>query len=139
MSLEVDFVRISYNMKLVACLCVASVLAVAFCMLASAHVANESELLLQGLDGVEQAVAAKDWEQASALLQNNAALWDEERHIWQGLMNHQDVGNIDTAFISLSAFLQDESEGDVLNQLALLKYYLKLVVESDRINWHNFF
>jgi hypothetical protein len=126
-------------MKLVLCLCVAAVLAVAFCVLASAHVANESELLLQGLEGVEQAVAAEDWALAGELLRDNAAIWDEERHIWQGLMNHQDVGNIDTAFISLSAFLKDESEGDVLNQLALLKYYLQLVVESDRINWHNFF
>ena len=131
--------RLSYNKRL-ACLLLAVMLAlVAMCCLAAGYLQNVSADLLAGLAGLETQVQAENWPTARQITQSSLSDWQAVRRVWLSLLPHQDVINIDTAFISMQAFLQQEKPEEVLNQLALLQYHLTLVAENEKLNWHNFF
>ena len=131
--------RLSYNKRLACLLLLVMLALVAMCCLATGYLQNVSADLLAGLAGLESQVQAENWPTARQITQCSLSDWQAVRRVWLSLLPHQDVINIDTAFISMQAFLQQEEPEEVLNQLALLQYHLTLVAENEKLNWHNFF
>lgn len=131
--------RLSYNKRLACLLLLVMLALVAMCCLGANYLQNVSAGLLDGLADLEPQVQAENWPQARQTSQRSLGDWQAVRRIWLSLLPHQDVINIDTAFISMQAFLQEEKPEEVLNQLALLQYHLTLVAENEKLNWHNFF
>lgn len=131
--------RIAYNTRLAACLLLVTALTLGFCLLASAFVADTVEIMQQGLGQMEIAMQLEDWPEMQQALDRSQQNWQQARPYWLGLLNHQDVINIDLTLQSLQAYAQQQNQDEVLNQLALLDYYLNLAVESDRLNWSNLF
>lgn len=131
--------RLSYNKRLACLLLLVMLALVAMCCLAAGYLQNVSADLLAGLAGLESQVQAENWPTARQITQCSLSDWQAVRRVWLSLLPHQDVINIDTAFISMQAFLQQEEPEEVLNQLALLQYHLTLVAENEKLNWHNFF
>lgn len=131
--------KLSYNKRLTAYLLLVTALVLALCFWTSFYVRGVSADLQQGLAGMETLVNDGKWNEAGQQLTANYAVWQEKRNVWQGLMNHQDVVNIDLAFVSLQAYLEQQKPEDTLNQLAVVRYYLELMSDNERLNWHNFF
>lgn len=131
--------KLSYNKRLTAYLLLVTALVLALCLWTSFYVRGVSADLQQGLAGMDTLVNDGKWNEAGQQLTANYAVWQEKRSVWQGLMNHQDVVNIDLAFVSLQAYLEQQKPEDTLNQLAVVRYYLELMSDNERLNWHNFF
>ena len=131
--------KLSYNKRLAACLLLVTALVLALCLWTGWYVRGVSADLQQGLAGMDRLITEAKWDEAGRQFTANYAAWQQKRGVWQGLMNHQDVVNIDLAFISLGAYLEQEKAEDTLNQLAVVRYYLDLMSENERLNWHNFF
>lgn len=131
--------KLSYNKLMTAYLLLVTVLVLALCFWTSFYVRGVSAELRQGLAGMDTLVAGGSWDEAGRQLAADYAVWQEKRGVWLGLMNHQDVVNIDLAFISLQAYLEQQKPEDTLNQLAAVRYYLELMSENERLTWHNFF
>lgn len=131
--------RFGYNARLSLVLALVALLTVAFCWQASAYIERTADNLAVYVAEVRGAVKAGDWPAANDSLQQSLADWQRTRPVWLGLLNHQDVTNIDLALHSLQAFEQEQRADEALNQLSLLDYYLNLVVESDRVNLSNLF
>lgn len=131
--------HISYNTRMTVWLLLASALTVGFCLLSSGYVGKTVTEMQESLVGVEQALQTDDWPGLQQALSQSRQKWQKARPYWLGLMNHQDVINIDLALQSLQAYSQEKKRDDVLNQLALLDYYLQLAVDCDKLNWSNLF
>lgn len=131
--------KLSYNKRLTAYLLLVTVLVLALCFWTSFYVRGVSSDLQQGLAGMETLISDGNWNEAGRQLAADYAVWQDKRGVWQGLMNHQDVVNIDLAFVSLQAYLEQQKPEDTLNQLAVVRYYLELMSDNERLNWHNFF
>lgn len=131
--------HISYNTRMAAWLLLVSLLTIGFCLLASAYVSQTVAAMQEELAGVETALQTEDWPGLEQALSQSRQKWQKARPFWLGLMNHQDVTNIDLALQSLQAYGQEQKREDVLNQLHLLNYYLQLAVECDRLTWSNLF
>lgn len=131
--------HISYNTRMTVWLLLASALTVGFCLLSSGYVGQTVTEMQESLVGVEQALQTDDWPGLQQALSQSRQKWQKARPYWLGLMNHQDVINIDLALQSLQAYSQEKKRDDVLNQLALLDYYLQLAVDCDKLNWRNLF
>ncbi len=131
--------HISYNTRMAAWLLLVSLLTIGFCLLASAYVSQTVAEMQEELARVETALQTEDWPGLEQALSQSRQKWQKARPFWLGLMNHQDVTNIDLALQSLQAYGQEQKREDVLNQLHLLDYYLQLAVECDRLTWSNLF
>lgn len=131
--------KLSYNKRLAMWLLVVTLLVVGFSVGASWYIDSESASLLAELAYLPEQVQNQQWQAAEAALAESLEHWQNTRRIWLGLLTHQEVWNIDTAFISLDAFMAGQKQDDALNQLALLEYYLALAAEGDAVTWHNFF
>lgn len=131
--------HISYNTRMTGWLLLVSLLTVGFCLLASAYVSQTVAEMQDGLAGVEAALQTEDWPGLEQALSQSQQKWQKARPYWMGLMNHQDVINIDLALQSLQAYSQEQKQEDVLNQLALLDYYLQLANDCDKLTWSNLF
>ena len=131
--------RLGYNARLSLALVAVSLLSLAFCWQTSVYIEKTADNLAVYVTEVRGAVQAEDWPTASQSLQQGINDWQQARPFWLGLLNHQDVINIDLTFHSLAAFEQEQRADEVLNQLSLLDYYLKLAVESDKVNLSNLF
>ncbi len=131
--------KLSYNKRLAAYLLLVTALVLALCLWTGYYVRGVSADLQQGLAGMETLVNDGNWDEAGRQLAANYAVWQDKRGVWQGLMNHQDVVNLDLAFVSLQAYLEQQKPEDTLNQLAVVRYYLELMSENERLNWPNFF
>ncbi len=131
--------RLGYNARLSLALAAVALLTVLFCWQASAYIEKTANNLAVCVAQVRGAVQADDWEAAGFVLNLGLKDWQQARPYWLGLINHQDVTNIDLALHSLQAFEQKQRADEVLNQLSLLDYYLNLVVESDKVNLSNLF
>ena len=131
--------RLGYNARLSLGLVVVSLLTLLFCWQASAYIEKTADNLTAYVSEVRGAVQADDWPAADDALRQSLTDWGQARPLWLGLLNHQDVINIDLAFHSLQAFEEEQRTDEVLNQLSLLDYYLNLVTESDKLNLSNLF
>ncbi len=131
--------RLSVNQKLTIWLVLASTITIGLCMYAEHYIDRTMQDIQQPLTGLEAALDADDWQQAQSCCRRAGAIWQQARRFWLGLMNHQDVINIDTALLSLNAYLQQQNTEDCYNQLALLRYYSQAPVVSNVINWSNIF
>ena len=121
--------HIGYNARMTGWLLLTSALTLGFCLLASGYVSQT----------VENALQAEDWPGLQQALSQSQQKWQKARPYWLGLMNHQDVINIDLALQSIQAYGQEQQRDEVQNQLALLDYYLQLAVDCDKLNWSNLF
>ena len=131
--------KLSYNKRLALWLLGVTVLVVAFSVGAEVYIASESKSLLSELAILPEQVEGEEWGQAEAMLDASLDSWRQTRRIWLGLLSHQEVWNIDTAYISLNSFLAARNRDEVMNQISLLQYYLQRVAEDGRVVWHNFF
>ncbi len=131
--------RLTYNRRLALYLLLATLLVLALCLWCRFYVQSAAAELEQGLAGLDSLILAADWTQAEQRLAAELALWQKKRAVWQGLMNHQDVMNVDLAFASLQAYLLRQQTEDTLNQLAIVRYYLAQTAANERLTWPNFF
>lgn len=131
--------KLSYNKRLAVWLLLVTLLTVGFCVAAEQYIDKGSKYLLAELTVLPEQIEDGEWAQAEAMLDESYGDWQNCRRIWLGLLSHQEVWNIDTAFISLSSFLKEEKRDDALNQLSLLAYYIERVKDSDTVTWRNFF
>ena len=130
---------LGYNRRLGLCLALVAALTLGFCWGAAWFVEAESRALGGEVAAAAEAAAAEDWPQALLRLAQAHSQWQDTRRIWLGLMNHQEVSNIDLAFDGAAVYLEQRVQADTLAQLRQLRYYLELAVESDRLCWHNLF
>ncbi len=131
--------HIGYNARMTGWLLLTSVLTLGFCLLASGYVSQTVAEMQNSLVQVENALQAEDWPGLQQALSQSQQKWQKARPYWLGLMNHQDVINIDLALQSIQAYGQEQQRDEVQNQLALLDYYLQLAVDCDKLNWSNLF
>lgn len=128
-----------YNKRLCCWLVLAAALTVGFCLGGGRYVAAGAAELEGQLAEARLAVAAADWPRAEQLLREADACWQQQRRVWLGLMNHQDVSNIDLAFAGAGVYARAGQQADALAQLRQAGYFLQQAVESDRVCWHNLF
>ncbi len=86
---------------------------------------------------LEEAIAAEDWPQAQ--LQYTAAkqVWDQANKVLPTFINHQDMRDVEIAFIDLGTAIHQQDKIEASRELAALHYYIHHVLENEHLNWQN--
>ncbi len=128
-----------YNMRLCCWLVLTAALTVGFCLGGALYVEGGASKLGGQVAQAVAAVEGEDWPRGELVIEQGAPQWEQTRRIWLGLMNHQDVYNIDLAFANAGVYAAETQKADTLAALSQLGYWLRTAVESDRLCWHNLF
>ncbi len=131
--------RLGYNARLSLGLIVVTVLTLVFCWQTSVYIEKTADNLAVYLTEMRGAVQAEDWPAAAQYPHQGFCGWQPARPLWVGVLYNNDGRKIYLSLHSLAAFAQEQRSDEVFNQLSLLDYYLKLAVESDKVNLSNLF
>ncbi|MBQ3180034.1 MAG: DUF4363 family protein [Firmicutes bacterium] len=131
--------HVSVTQKMTLWLLLTSLLTIALCMWGEGYLSHSVQNMQQPLDSLAASIQSDDWQRADKQWQELNADWQRTRRCWLGLNSHQDVANIDTAMLSLGAFLQRRQSEDAYNQLQLLRYFAQAPVEANTLSWSTIF
>ena len=79
----------------------------------------------------------EDWATAETTLQACDATWQQAAPIWRILIDHQDMQDLELAFIDLHTAIRQQDAQEVERELAALRFYLAHVPDSERVDWGN--
>ena len=88
----------------------------------------------QHLDRLESAVKNDNWESAGNRLEALTRVWNENRDIWQILINHEEVDNIDSTLARVKQLVELQEKTDSLAEIAALKLFILHIPEKEALN-----
>ena len=131
--------KLTYNTKLVGCLLVVTILTIGFCLGVGKYLRDVANNMLQETNEMKIAIETDNWEVVEDIYFEAYEEWQEERSIWQCLLHHDEIANIDSAFLMLQGSIEDEEKGNIMGQLYVLEYYIEVPADSEVLNWCNLF
>ncbi|NMA96447.1 MAG: DUF4363 family protein [Clostridiales bacterium] len=81
------------------------------------------------LYSVEDAVIQGDWDTAIEKIQTIEDNWQHTKRIWQVLIDHNEIDNIDSTLVKVKSWATLESMEDCIAELATLKLFVLHVPE----------
>ena len=88
----------------------------------------------QHLDRLESAVKNDNWESAGNRLEALTRVWNENRDIWQILINHEEVDNIDSTLARVKQLVEFREKTDSLAEIAVLKLFILHIPEKESLS-----
>lgn len=131
--------KLTYNGKVAISLLVVALLTVGFCFWVSAYLHGNTARLLAEIDVMEVAIEAEDWTVAGEEYAKIYENWQSQKNLWQGLLHHDEIANIDSSFLMLKGAIEGEIKENILGQVYILEYYLQVPALAEELTWYNLF
>ena len=103
------------------------------------YIEDSAQNIITDLNRLNTNISAKNWQQAELLFQQAEASWQQIQPIWQVMIDHEDMRDIEIAFVDLSVALEQKDVTEAQRELAELKFFIKHVPETERIVAQNVF
>ncbi len=89
------------------------------------------------LPQLEDSIAAENWSEAQ--LQYTAAkkIWDQANKILPTFINHDDMRDVQVAFVDLETAIKQQDKIEATRELAALHFYIDHVLENEHLNLQN--
>ena len=91
------------------------------------------------LDALQNAVEQGRWDEAHRIAQKLNAAWEEHRSYLAMLFSHQELDQIESAFVRLEQYAKGGAEMDVLAELSVAQTLVKHLPVKYRITIENLF
>ena len=115
-----------------------AVLLLAVCCFAALHyVSRSTEQLLAMTQPLLQAVENQDWPSAQTAYEDLENGWQNCAKIWQMIINHEDLRDIEVALVDLKVMLAEQSREQSIKELTELIFYLGHVLENESLRLQN--
>ncbi|NMA95696.1 MAG: DUF4363 family protein [Clostridiales bacterium] len=89
------------------------------------------------LNLIEDAVVQGDWDTAIENIESIEDDWEHTKKIWQVLIDHNEIDNIDSTFVKVKSWIALESMEDCITELATLKLFVLHVPERKALRITN--
>lgn len=116
----------------------AIVLAIVFSSLGVNRYLGQTSLeLCQQIEQIQASVSAGQWDAAESRFQRVDSRWEEVRSIWAAIIRHQEIDELEKAFVRIEQFIISQDKGLALAELETAKLLLEHVPEKEKIRLHN--
>ncbi len=115
----------------------AIVLLLAISITGLSYILSSTSQLTDRLPPLEQAIAAEDWPEALAQYARLQQEWQKASRVWQLMINHDDMRDIEIAFVDLKVMLEEQNKEQSNKELAGLSFYLSHVPQNERLSLQN--
>lgn len=108
-------------------------------VLTISYLGNTTRKIDQILPHLEESISAENWPEAQ--LQYTAAkqIWDRANKILPTFINHDDMRDVQVAFVDLETAIQQQDKIEAGRELAALNFYIDHVLENEQLNLQNLF
>ena len=118
-------------------LIVTAILLLSICLGTYWYLEKSAGHMLSYVPQIENALSENNWQQVTAEFDDVKAYWDKHKDIWQCLILHQEIDDIETEFMLLQGYINTKSTEDTLSSLYKLKYTIDHVPDTERIAFYN--
>ena len=125
------------NRRLYIYLIIAALLLLGVCLGSYFYLVSSANRVLDIIPEIEEAVEAGDWEEANEEFDEAKGIWDKHKNIWQCFLIHQEIDDIESAFMKLQGYIETESTEETLSSLYDLAYSIDHVPDTERISIYN--
>ena len=101
------------------------------------YLTDSAEQVCQELDGLEEAIMSEDWSRAEEVCRRAEEAWEQIRSRWAMLIDHEEMEDIDFAYVSLKGAIRREDRDEATADLTELVFFLRHAPEADRPGWEN--
>ncbi len=127
------------TIKIISLIVILTSLMIVSCVFAQKLLHNDSVRLGQAIDGVMENVKAQSWGQAENKLNQLNNSWEEVKHIWSALIDHQEIDNIDVTLSRLQKLVETRDVSSSVSEAAALKKFIDHIPEKESLNMDNIF
>ena len=89
------------------------------------------------IPGLAAAIRSEDWERALLLYERCEARFRAAQRWWKMMINHDDMRDVEAAFVDLRVALENKNSFEAQKELADLKFFLEHVPDTERVNLGN--
>lgn len=125
------------NRRLFIYLAIAALLLLGVCLGSYFYLVNSANHVLEVISEIEDDVAAGSWETANAEFDTAKGIWDKHKNIWQCFLVHQEIDEIESAFMKLQGYIETKAREESLSSLYELAYSISHVPDTERISLYN--
>lgn len=125
------------NRRLYIYLGIAALLLLGVCLGSYFYLVSSANSVLDIIPEIEEAVLEDDWQEAQEEFADAKETWDKHKNIWQCFLLHQEIDDIESAFMKLQGYIEAESTEETLSSLYDLAYSIDHVPDTERISLYN--
>lgn len=125
------------NYRLYIYLAVTTALLLGVCIGSYWYLVHSANHVLTIISYIEDDVITENWEQANAEFENAKTVWDKNKNIWQCFLIHQEIDDIESAFMELQGYMESHASAESLSSLYELSYSISHVPDTERISIYN--
>lgn len=125
------------NRRLYIYLSITALLLLGVCLGSYFYLVSSADRVLDIIPEIEEAVEEGDWAEANEEFDEAKDIWDKHKNIWQCFLVHQEIDDIESAFMKLQGYIETESTEESLSSLYDLAYSIDHVPDTERISIYN--
>ena len=112
---------------------------IAAAVLQNIYVINATEKLSAKLENIKEALEKEDFSTAEKTSDDFCALWDENKHTFEALFEHDEVDEISANAKSIQSLCHSGEKHQALSFVAAEIFYINHIRDIDTLGWENVF
>lgn len=88
---------------------------------------------------LEDYISKEDWKKAYDTSYDFVKSWEESSDKISMFIHHADIDNIDTELLKLTQYTKVKNKDEALSSIHVVKFFLKHIRDSEKINLQNIF
>ena len=121
-------------MKTMIYMIISVIIFVSFAFWAQYKLENSAISLGQHLNQLELAIKNDNWSLADDQIKDITRVWNKNRNMWQMLIDHEEVDNIDSTLARVKQLVELQEKTDSLAEIAALKLFILHIPEKEALN-----
>lgn len=125
------------NVSTYIALIVTAVLLFTVCLGSYLYLEKSSDYMLAYVPQIEKSIIENNWQQVDSEFKEIKDYWDKHKDIWQCIILHQEIDDIETEFMLLQGYILTQNKSDGLSSLYKLEYTIDHVPDTEKITFYN--
>jgi predicted negative regulator of RcsB-dependent stress response len=121
-------------LKVIISVIIAIAIFVGFALWTQHTLDSSSKALAQHLDKLELSVKDNNWGHAANEVKALQQTWSKTKNLWQILINHEEVDNIDSTLAKVKQLVGLKEKADSLSEIAVLKLFVLHIPNKESLS-----
>lgn len=126
-------------MKVLITMVVIIAIFIGFAIWVQHNLESSAERLVQNLNTLERAIKEDNWDMANNQLDSLNHLWEKTKNLWQILIDHEEIDNIDATLARVKQLVNLKEKADSLSELSALKLFIVHIPQKESLCLANIF
>lgn len=100
---------------------------------------DDSIRLVNAIDEIIQCTKSESWVQAENKMQRVNNDWEDIKHTWSSLIDHQEIDNIDVTLSRLQMLIETKDISSSASEASALKKFVNHIPDKESLSFDNIF